>query len=125
MTRRRSERAQAPRHRHLTHAARPLAAVAVAAVLLVVRPGGARADAYDYIAADAMETSGDQAKLREGWTDALGNATTGDLRSLQKRLGDLHLRIRELTSDPQIRKRIESVESLKAAKGQLDRLETP
>jgi hypothetical protein len=109
----------------LTHAARPLAAVAVAAVLLVVRPGGARADAYDYIAADAMETSGDQAKLREGWTDALGNATTGDLRSLQKRLGDLHLRIRELTSDPQIRKRIESVESLKAAKGQLDRLETP
>ena len=47
------------------------------------------------------------------------NATTGDLRSLQKRLGDLKLRVRELTSDPQIRKRIESVESLKAAKGQL------
>ena len=221
----RSERARERRQRQATRAARALAAMAVAAVLLVVRPGSAKADAYDYIAAAAMETSGDAAKLREGWTEALGNldaipkarrkplhcywrslllyrlgsvdkaddartactgellratapaadkradainnlahegaaaarrsaqallsqrtedlheqlgelsgcqlaleaehgrleATTKDLRSLQKRLGDLTLGVRELTSDPEVRKRIESVASLKAVKGQLDR----
>lgn len=225
MTRRRSERTQAPRHRHPTRAARALAAISVAAVLLVARPGSAKADPYDTIERAALEAPGDRAELQEGWTEALGNldaipkarrkplhcyfrslllyrlgrwdqadaariactgellratapaadrraeainnlareaaararresqalasqrteelheqlgetsgcqlaleaeqerlaTTTRDLRSLQKRLGDVNLRVRELTSDPEVRRRIESVASLKAVKAQLDR----
>jgi hypothetical protein len=199
--------------------------MAVAALLLGVRPVSAKADPYDTIEAAALAAPGDRAELQEGWTEALGNldaipkarrkplhcyfrslllyrlrrwdqadaariactgellratapaadrraeainnlareaaararresqalasqrteelheqrgetsgcqlaleaeqerqvAATKELRSLQKRLGDVKIGVRELTSDPEIRKRIESVASLKAVKGQLDR----
>ena len=216
------------RRRHVSRAARGLAAIAVAAVLVAGTARRAEADAYTRAAAAADDIPGDRVKVRAGWNEALDDldaipkarrkpmhcywrslllyklersdeadaarmactgellratapavekraeaindlareaataarrdaqalasqrseeadaeraatsecylareadhgrldATTRDLRSLQKRLADLNLRVRELTSDPQIRKRIESVESLKAAKGQLDRADT-